>query len=166
MKDLGEYLKNKRIENGISIDEVSEDLKIEVSALENIESGNVRAFKDMYVLKDLVRDYAKYLGLDVNYVVDEFNDFLFTHTSKISLEDIQNSDLLKQKKEEKKVISPYTAVVKEKKDYSIIFKIIAGFILITIILFIMFNMLNKKEIITEELKGCLEYEFTYKTNSI
>ena len=89
MKELGEYLKRTRISNGVSLTEACEDLDFSTSHLENIESGNVRAFKDVYELKDSIKLYAKYLGLDPNKVVDEFNGFLFQHTSRISLDDIR-----------------------------------------------------------------------------
>ena len=98
MKELGEYLKHTRVDNGVSLAEAAEDLELSTSQLENIESGNVRAFKDVYNLKQYVKQYAKYLGLDPEKVVDEFNGFLFEHTSKISLDDI----LAAQKKLEEK----------------------------------------------------------------
>ena len=53
MKELGEYLKHTRIDNGVSMEEAAEDLELSTSQLENIESGNVRAFKDVYGLKQL-----------------------------------------------------------------------------------------------------------------
>ena len=60
MKELGEYLKSARIKNGVSLTEVSEDLNLSTALLENIESGNVRAFKDIYELRDNIKKYAKY----------------------------------------------------------------------------------------------------------
>ena len=60
MKELGEYLKHTRISNGVSMEEAAEDLELSTSQLENIENGNVRAFKDVYSLKQYVRQYAKY----------------------------------------------------------------------------------------------------------
>ena len=54
MKELGEYLKRTRISNGVSLTEACEDLDFSTSHLENIESGNVRAFKDVYELKDSI----------------------------------------------------------------------------------------------------------------
>ena len=77
MKELGEYLKKVRIHNGVSVTEACEDLDFSTSQLENIESGNVKAFKDIYELKKFIKAYAKYLGLDSDKVVDEFNGFLF-----------------------------------------------------------------------------------------
>ena len=84
MKELGEYLKQTRLSNGVSITEACEDLEFSTSHLENIESGNVKAFKDVYELKESIRVYAKYLGLNADKVMDEFNNFLFQHTSRIS----------------------------------------------------------------------------------
>ena len=79
MKELGEYLKQTRLSNGVSITEACEDLEFSTSHLENIESGNVKAFKDVYELKESIRVYAKYLGLNADKVMDEFNNFLFQH---------------------------------------------------------------------------------------
>ena len=58
MKELGEYLKKTRIGNGVSITEACEDLEFSTSHLENIESGNVKAFKDVYELRDSIKQYA------------------------------------------------------------------------------------------------------------
>ena len=91
MKDIGEFLKQTRIQNGVSISEASEDLKITAVELENLEDGNIRAFKDVYQLKELVREYGKYLGIETDKIIDEFNDFMFEHTSKISLDDIKEA---------------------------------------------------------------------------
>ena len=89
MKELGEYIKEKRKEIGVGLEEAAEDLNLTKDDIENIEAGNIRAFRDVLKLKVMIKDYAKYLGLDSEKVVDEFNDFLFEHTSKISLDDIQ-----------------------------------------------------------------------------
>ena len=54
MKELGSYLKRTRISNGVSIAEAAEDLELSTSQLENIESGNVRAFNNMLNIWDLI----------------------------------------------------------------------------------------------------------------
>ena len=154
MKELGEYLKRARIRNGVNVTEACEDLEISTSHLENIESGNIRAFKDVYELRDDVKNYAKYLGLDANKVVDEFNGFLFQHTSKISLDDIKNAQKKKEDDENsKKIKSPYTIEYKEKKNYMpligfIIFVLVASFIIYIIMLSI-----NKVPERVNELQG-------------
>ena len=140
MKELGEYLKEKRTENGVGLEEAAEDLNLSRDDIENIEAGNIRAFRDVLKLKVIVKDYAKYLGLDPEKIVDEFNDFLFEHTSKISLEDILEA---KQKKEEeeKKIVSPYTKSTKKHFNIDNLLKlkpIFIGLMIILVLLLVIF----------------------------
>ena len=76
MKDIADKLKTTREKTGISIEEAAEDLNYKVSQLEDIENGNYKSFKDKFLLKTIVTDYAKYLGLEVESIIDEFNDFV------------------------------------------------------------------------------------------
>lgn len=166
MKEIGEYLKSVRMNNGVGLEEASEDLNLSVVQLENIEEGNVRAFKDVFTLKELVRDYSKYLGVELDKIMDEFNDFMFEHTSKISLDDIKEARALKKQEEEKeKVVSPYTRI-RTKKNFPIKQVMITlGIILaILVIIFIFIKISSKEEKITTELmgsEGMSIYEFTY-----
>ena len=89
MKEIGEEFKEKREEIGITIEEVSNDLCKDVILVENLESGNHKVFKDILELKEMVRIYAKYLGLDEEKILGELDDFLFEKTSKISIDDIK-----------------------------------------------------------------------------
>ena len=159
MKELGEYLKRTRIHNGVSLTEACEDLEFSTSQLENIESGNVKAFKDVYDFKDSIKAYAKYLGLDPDKVVDEFNAFLFQHTSKISLDDIKVAQEKKKKTEdENKVKSPYTVEHKEKKSIWPLFLIIGGIFLLIVIVYIIVSNINKAPTRVDELKSFIREE--------
>lgn len=162
MKEIGEYLKETRIEAGVSLDEAAEDLNLSENVLENIESGNVRAFKDIYALKDDVIAYAKYLGIDSEKIEDEFNEFLFEKTSKISVADIMNAQRVKDEEENKRqVISPYTMEYKEKKNLKpIYFSILLIFIAI-IVIYLISLYLNKTPDRVDELRGVIyEEQFT------
>jgi len=159
MKELGEYLKQTRINNGVSITEACEDLDFSTSQLENIESGNVKAFKDVYELRDYVKLYAKYLGLNSDTIVDEFNGFLFQHTSKISLDDIREAQKKKEELiEEKKVKSPYTLEYKDKVSIWPVFYITISVFLLSIIVYLLISNMNKAPKRTDELFGIIEKE--------
>ena len=161
MKELGEYLKRTRIGNGVSVTEACEDLELSTSQLENIESGNVRAFKDVYELKDFIKLYAKYLGLDSDKVVDEFNGFLFQHTSRISLDDIVAAQK-KKEAEEKKIRSPYTIEVKEKKSFWPVILCILGIIILVAVLYLVVSNVNKAPKRVNELKSIVKGENYYE----
>ena len=64
MKDIGNSFRNARETIGISKSEVIKDLDITESQLDNIEDGNINAFKDIFFLKETIKKYAKYLNLD------------------------------------------------------------------------------------------------------
>lgn len=131
MENIGLKLKNKREENGLSINEVAEDLKVDFTDIENLENGLRESFKDINVLKNLIGDYAKYLGFNKEEMIDEFNEYLFDQTSRISLEDIAKAKEMKEEMEKDKISSPYTIEKKEKS------KVLVG-ILIALILVVVF----------------------------
>ncbi len=74
MKELGERLMLLRKSNGVSLPEASSDLGIGEKELECLENGNFKVFKDVYELKKIISNYAKYLGLDEGEIMDEFNE--------------------------------------------------------------------------------------------
>lgn len=131
MKDIGLKLKEKREENGVSIEEAADDLKMRPSQIISLESGKKEDFKDVMSLKYFIRDYAKYLGLDGEKLVDEFNEFLFDFTSKIPVNEIEKAKQNNQKK--KDVVSPYTKTNKKNNKYKIFIISIIIFIVICIV---------------------------------
>ena len=127
--------------------------KLRPSQLENIEEGNRESFKDVFYLKMFIKNYSKYLGLDYDEMVEEFNEYLFDFTSKISIEDIKKAEKEQRKKEKKlktvKIASPYTV---EKQQQKIIprFLIIGGIVLVAVIIIYVVVLLVTKE---DEEKG-------------
>ena len=137
MKNIGLKLKYKREENGLSIEEVAEDLKMRPSQISSIEEGKTEDFKDVFYLKYFIRDYAKYLGLDSERILDEFNEYLFDMTSKIPIELIKEAK--KDKNENNDTISPYTKESSKIKVPKIIIGLAAIVILIVVGYFIVSN---------------------------
>ena len=122
MEVIGEKLKASREEKGLSLNEVSEDLNIDMKELEELESGNRDAFSDIFVLKKYIYDYAKYLGLDYEQLIEDFNEFVFECTSKIPTDVIE--------REEAK--SPYTIIPKDNKNKKIIIIALLAVLIIAI----------------------------------
>ena len=148
MKDIGLKLKLKREENGVSIEEAAEDLNMRASQLVSIEEGNQDDFKDVFSLKYFIRDYAKYLGLDGEEMLDEFNEYLFEQTSKISIEDINEAKKEKEMKEkDMKILSPYTKTRKDKRNFYILILVIVLIIVLGIIFYVVASGNNQNDFV-------------------
>ena len=138
MNEIGEMLKSTRETNGVSIEEASVDLKIKPAILENIESGNIGCFKDIFVLKDYIHEYSKYLGINPEKMIDEFNEYLFEYTSKIPINEIEKKMAEKQKQEatgEIRISSPYTQATKKYKSKTYVFLYALVVILVALVIF-------------------------------
>lgn len=145
MDEIGNLFLLTREATGISLKEVSEDLNIEEAILENIEDGKSGAFSDIFLLKQYIENYAKYLGLDANKILEEFNEYIFESTSRIPIKDIEKqiTENLKAEEVTERVISPYTK--KEKPIKSGLYLLIYTILVIFIILGVFFSV---KQIVT------------------
>ena len=126
MEEIGNLFLLTREAAGISLKEVSEDLDIEQALLQNIEDGKIGAFSDVFVLKEYISNYAKYLGLDYEKIVDLFNEHIFETTSKIPVKQIVKEIKEELKQEDKdEVVSPYThRTIKPKNGYYLLLYIL------------------------------------------
>lgn len=147
MKEIGETLKEARESIGVSVEEVASDLKVRPNQIQNIEDGNMKAFKDVLYVKGLVKEYSKYLGLDYDSMIDEFNEYMFDYTSKISLSDIQKAKkkIEKKKNKGKKIISPYTLERKKKSNLLTIIMIASIVVLVLVLIFLIFDLLKSEK---------------------
>lgn len=147
MQEIGDSFKLARETIGISKEEVIKDLNITESQLDNLEDGNVNAFKDVFFLKETIKKYAKYLNLDEDEIMDRFNDFMFGYTSRIPIEDIleqtKEINLKELKNEENKIVSPYTIKRKDNSTKYNILYIIAIIALIILVIIIIKYITNK-----------------------
>lgn len=134
MNEIGEDFKNARVSAGLSIEEASNDNDIPIEALEQIEAGSIGSFKDIFLLKEYISSYAKYLGMDPNKVIDTFNEYMFEYTSKIPLGDLEKAieekerqDRIEEQTMDIKILSPY---LKPKRENYIIKYILIALVII------------------------------------
>ena len=165
MKDIGIIFKEKREEIGIKEEEAAKDMEITIAQLENLEDGNVNAFKDIFFLKELIKKYAKYLNVGEEQIINEFNEFIFDFTSKIPVEEIEEKvkELEKEndKEDRKRISSPYTKKkVKKAKLKPIIFYSVITIILICVIFLLLNLFLRTRKNFEDNLRSDYIYEFT------
>lgn len=143
MKDIGIKLKEKREENGVSIEEAAEDLKLRPNQIKSIEEGKREDFDDVFYLKQFIKEYAKYLGLDSEELIDQFNEYLFDYTSKIPVDAIEKAK--EEKKEEKKAfVSPYT-FNNGKKDFPKYLIIVIAILILIVVGYLILSKFQKNE---------------------
>ena len=142
MIETGNTLKSTREAMGLSLEEVFKDLDIPVIQLEQIEAGAVGAFDDIYELKRMMLEYAKYLGINTEDVEKKFNEYIFDYTSKIPMNEIQKAINAKEKEddEEDRIASPYTQIQTKEK---VLPYIIIGIIIVVLIILAVIWSINQ-----------------------
>lgn len=144
MKDIGNIFKEKREEIGIKISEAAKDLEITDAQLENLEDGNINAFKDIFFLKELIKKYAKYLNADEETIMNEFNEFVFDFTSKIPTEEIEEKvkelEKINEKEDRTRISSPYTRKKVRKAKLKPVFYYSVITIILVCITFLLLNL--------------------------
>lgn len=153
MNEIGFLLRTTREENSVNLEEVSADLKIKPIILNNIEEGNIGAFKDVFLLKDYISSYAKYLGLDSQKMIDKFNDYLFEYTSKIPIKEIEKAMNEDSKNDKNAIISPYTIDHKRKEKILKSIVVVSVIIGIILLLLLLFSLFKNKEIVYTAFEG-------------
>lgn len=161
MKDIGNIFKEKREEIGVKLEEAASDLDITVAQLENLEDGNINAFKDIFFLKELIKKYATYLNVDGEKMIEEFNDFVFDFTSRIPVDEIEQKvkeiEKINEKETRKRISSPYT----RKKVRKAKMKLVYFFSILTIILVsATLIFLSSKKELNYNIGSEITYEFT------
>jgi cytoskeletal protein RodZ len=139
LKEIGEQLRQAREEIGLSIEEVSQDLKLTLKQIKSIEEGDKEGLRDILDLKLMFLDYAKYLGLETDVIENSFNEFMFEYTSKIPLDEIKKANEEKKEEEKniKRIASPYTKEIQKKyTTLKILIWIIIIFLLLILLFFI------------------------------
>ena len=165
MKDIGNIFKEKREEIGVKLEEAASDLDITVAQLENLEDGNINAFKDIFFLKELIKKYATYLNVDGEKMIEEFNDFVFDFTSRIPVDEIEQKvkeiEKINEKETRKRISSPYTRkkVRKAKMKLVYFFSILTISLVSATLIFLNVFLSSKKEL-NYNIGSEITYEFT------
>ncbi len=100
---LGELLRGERATLGKSCFDVQKDLKIKAIYIKAIESCDLQGFENKSFIAGYVRTYARYLGLDPEYVYERFcsesgflsselNSFVSTQKNKKEILDYNNDN--------------------------------------------------------------------------
>lgn len=73
MSNPGEILKEERIKKGLSLKEVSDKIKISANFLDAIENNNLHYLPRGFFTRNFIKTYARFLGLNEEEILREFN---------------------------------------------------------------------------------------------
>lgn len=71
-RPLGEWLRQRREELGISLEKAETDTRIRIQYLQALESEDFQSLPNQVVLRGFLRNYASYLGLDTQEAGDRY----------------------------------------------------------------------------------------------
>jgi len=123
---VGECLKKKREEMGISIKQISEKLKIRISYIEDLEENNYNKLPPDVYVKGFVKSYSKYIGFDPEKMARLYG------TERAIGNKIENKKNPKKKKKKKDLfISKYVIITPKILTvfFSLFFLLIIGYYL-------------------------------------
>ncbi|WP_252313771.1 helix-turn-helix domain-containing protein [Sinobaca sp. H24] len=72
MSELGAFLRNKWLDQNMSLDYLQEATKIQKRYLLAIENGQYEALPGAFYAKAFVKNYSEALGLDPDWVIDQY----------------------------------------------------------------------------------------------
>lgn len=88
MKCFGKLLKEERVLRGISLEEVSDYTKISLRYLKAIEEDDLKSLPAATFVRGFLKSYAKFVGLNTEQVVFNFDQF-----EKLTSKDVSSSPL-------------------------------------------------------------------------
>lgn len=97
LKSIGTLLKQKREEQSFTLEHIAEITRITLTNLRNIEQGNMEALPGLVFVRGFIRNYAKLLGFDSDWLIEGFNQ-AYASRNQTQTETIQSEkiDLFKQ----------------------------------------------------------------------
>jgi len=93
---IGELLKQKRIELGFSIDDVSNATKISKRILTAVEDGRIEELPAAIYVRGYIKSYGRFLKLDEKFIIDEaLKNFPFEENRNIPNKRYKNKNIFK-----------------------------------------------------------------------
>lgn len=109
MKEIGDYLRQARIEKNISLQDVQEMTKIRLPYLKAMEEGNWEAIPGEVYRKGFLVNFANAIGLDGQKLLEEYNHLSTTRNEQVEgelAEHGERSNIIEKKKSDSSDSTP------------------------------------------------------------
>lgn len=140
MKTVGEVLRSERMRRGLAIKDAQQVLHIKEAYLAAIEEANYEEIPGNVYVKGFIRNYAQFLGLDGQEIVNaykrEIGENIFVPVLKKTKVNKRKEEREKEKKVHKKL--SYEGRVKKRQKRIFRERLIVGAFVFFILLFIIY----------------------------
>lgn len=168
MKEIGELLRQKRLESGFTIEYVSAKTRLSIPHIKAIEEGNIEYFKnDLPYLRYFLRSYCVLLNLDFDELKDKLQFSIDDYTATFMMKTIKEHEMIEsninqhknefketndKKTTDKKIAKPSNirsnAKARKKIDYSLVSFLTIVVIVVAVVVciagFYLFRNMNEK----------------------
>lgn len=133
--EIGTKLKERRELLNISVNDIENQIHIQQEYLSNLENGEFESFSSIIQAKGYLKNYAKYLNLDLDATLSKFAD---------GLQELRQENLSGLQKETKllKFASPYFVSFRKYFTFDLFFGFILVFSIIAFLTWGTINMIN------------------------
>ena len=137
MKDIGDFLRERREARGVSLIEVEKDLKIRKKYLQALEEGKIDIIPGRTYIIGYLKNYSKYLGIDEENINSIIQTYKSLEKRKYDLEDIKKENIFTKRKDK-------SIFEKRRIFFPVKYVYLASFILIIFIGLLWINNSLKK----------------------
>lgn len=158
MENIGKLLKEKRLELGLTVEQISEKTRLTTKHIKALEEGDITFFKDdLSYLRFFVKSYCEAVGVDFEDLKDDLresvNDYTMTFTNTMTMQHeemekhISNTELSKVSKtaDKKKKTRPKRTKSFRKPDFSLVSLIAVVGIVVVVLMFAFVFYLNSSK---------------------
>ncbi|MFW6177981.1 MAG: helix-turn-helix domain-containing protein [Desulfohalobiaceae bacterium] len=124
-KEIGELLRQQRQEQGWSLEEIHQKIKISPSCLRNIEQGIWDDLPHPVYVKGFIKNYAQFLGLDAERLSHEFAQALALH---------------QEEEEEGVVAEPVLTLSSKRPKFWRMFSLLISLLLLLLLAYLVYDL--------------------------
>lgn len=95
-------LRNSRIEQSISLEDISKARRLNIKYLEAIESGDIDKLPQPIFTRSYISQFAEFLGIDDDPLVDEYNGYLENFSDEPEIPEVWATKKIEEKNQSKK----------------------------------------------------------------
>lgn len=142
MQEIGKILKQHRLEQNLSLDEISEKTAFSIAQINALEEGNLDYFKeDISYVRFFVQNYCKVLKVDFNQFKATFDHSMLTYTNMLSQKEIE--EIKKSNEEIRYKAQIHTNQNTKKQKRKLDFSVLSLLVLATIMVGSLFFMMSQ-----------------------